>query len=125
LPGGAHGGTSAACAEARATQFEKQGNAAGAAKERERAADDRKKHYAQGNHKRAESEPAMCHEMKAVQLQNHGNPAGARAERAKENKGEMKAETEVAEQAAVKGKSSSKKSTKSSKGGSSKSASHH
>jgi hypothetical protein len=105
LPGGPHGGTPAACHEAKALQFEKQGNHAAASKEKSLAAQARKKHFAQGNHKRAE--PAMCHEAAAVQMQNHGNAKGAAAERAKENKAELKMEGAVADKASGKGSSSS------------------
>jgi hypothetical protein len=104
VPGGPHGGTPAACHEAKAAQFEKQGNHSAASKEKSLAAAARKKHFAQGNHKRAE--PAICHEAAAVQMQNHGNPKGAAAERAKENKSELKKESAAAEKAAGKGSSS-------------------
>jgi hypothetical protein len=112
LPGGPHGGTPAACHEAKAAQYQKQGNTAAASKEKSLAAAARKKHFAQGNHKRAEIEPAICHEAAAVQMQNHGNPKGAAAERAKENKAELTEESEMADKA-------------SGKGGSSKGKSHH
>jgi hypothetical protein len=92
------------------------GNPAAAAKEKSLAAAARKKHFAQGNHKRAEPEPAIRHEAAAVQLQNHGNLAGAAAERAKENKSELKQQSGMADKAS--GKSTSK-------GSSSKSKSHH
>jgi hypothetical protein len=99
LPGGPHGGSIAACHEAKAQQLEKQGNHSAASKETSAAAA-RKKHYAQGNHKRGE--PAICHEAAAVQKQNHGDPKGASAERGKENK-ELKSEAAAAEKASGKG----------------------
>jgi hypothetical protein len=107
LPGGPHGGTPAACHEAKAAQFEKQGNHSAASKEKSLAEQARKKHFAQGNHKRAE--PAICHEAAAVQMQNHGNSKGAAAERAKENKSELKAQSAAADKASGKGKGSSSK----------------
>jgi hypothetical protein len=108
FPGGPHGGTPAACHEAKALQLQKAGNRAAASKEKSLAAAARKKHFSQGNHKR--SEPAMCHEAAAVQMQNHGNRRGAAAERAKENKSELKMESAVADKAS--GKSSKKGSSK-------------
>jgi hypothetical protein len=107
IPGGAHGGTPAACHESKAMYYEKKGDSAAAAKEREAASEARKGHYKSGGHKRRSPKDAgpvtdMCHEAKAVHLENTGDKAGAKAERAKINQSQFKKEYERADSSAVK-----------------------
>ncbi|KAF2435017.1 hypothetical protein EJ08DRAFT_730147 [Tothia fuscella] len=105
VPGGARGGTPAACHESKALYYEKKGDSANAAKERQAASDARKGHYKSGGHKRSPKDEGpvtdMCHEAKAVHLENTGDKAGAQAERAKINKSQYQKEFERADGVAV------------------------
>jgi hypothetical protein len=107
IPGGAHGGTPAACHESKAMYYEHKGDSAAAAKERQAASEARKGHYKTGGHKRRSAKDEgpmtdMCHEAKAVHLENTGDKAGAKAERAKINQVQFKKEYERADSTAVK-----------------------
>jgi len=109
IPGGAHGGTPAACHESKALYFESKGDRATAATHTKLASESRVGHYKGGGHKRDNlKQPwkespmtAMCHEAQAVFLENHGNKAGAQAERAKINKAQFQKEYQRADKNAV------------------------
>jgi hypothetical protein len=127
VPGGAHGGTPAACHESKAMYYEHKGDSSAAAKERAAASEARKGHYKTGGHKRRSPAPKdegpmtdMCHEAKAVHLENTGNKSGANAERSKINKVQFKKEYDRADSVAVKNHSK-----EGWKGEPNKSKSHH
>jgi hypothetical protein len=107
IPGGAHGGTPAACHESKAMYYERIGDSAKAAKERQAASNSRIGHYKQGGHKRRSPKgdegpmTDMCHEAKAVHLENHGDKPGAILERTKINKTQYQKEYERADSVAI------------------------